>query len=274
MIAKPVTEGFLSSYLPGLRRFLTRLHYNFLSHIDRRSEILCLNYGYHDAAYLSSPLDLPPELRSHRYQMQLYHHIASAVQWTGLDALEVGSGRGGGAAYLATQFAPRSFVGMDLAPNATEFCRRYYSVPGLSFEHGNAERLPFPSQVFDILLNVESALDYPRVERFYSEVRRVLKPGGYFLYADIRYWEEMPIWRQQLQDQGLIPVSEEDITPQVRQALELDYDRKLRLVAAHVPWLLRAHAGDFAGLTGAGLYQDRPEYGKRIYLNFVFRKAD
>ncbi len=272
MIVKPVTEGFFATYLPGLVRFVTRLNYEYLSRIDRRGELLLLNYGYHDPTYEKQPLELASPLRGHRYQVQLYDHIARAVPWAGVDALEVGSGRGGGASYLAGHFAPRSFVGLDLAREATEFCRQYYSIPGLSFRNGNAEELPFANERFDIVLNVESALDYPRVERFFAEVVRVLRPGGYFLYADIRYWEEMGIWRRQLSEQGLEPVSEEDITPQVRRALDLDYERKIRLVASHVPWLLRGHAEDFVGLTGAGLYRDEPRNGTRVYLNFVFRK--
>ncbi len=272
MIAKPVTEGFLSTYLPFLVRLVTRLNYGYISRIDRRAELLCINYGYHDDAYDGQPLELSTALQSHRYQLQLYDHIARAIDWSGREALEVGSGRGGGAGYVAGRYAPRSYIGLDLARGATDFCNRYYSVPGLSFENGNAESLPFPDERFDIVLNVESALDYPRVERFFAEVARVLKPGGHFLYADIRYWEEMVIWRQQLAALGLEPVSEEDITPQVRRALDLDYERKLRLVAAHVPRMLRAHFGYFAGLTGAGLYRDRPRNGTRIYLNFVFRK--
>lgn len=272
MFVKPVTEGFLATYLPGFVRFVTRLNYGYISRMDRRSELLCLNYGYHDATYDVKPLQLPAMFQAHRYQVQMYDHVARAVSLEGLDVLEVGSGRGGGAGYLAGHFSPRSFVGLDLAKEATDFCRRHYDVPGLSFRSGNAELLPFASDHFDVVLNVESALDYPRVERFYSEVARVLKPGGYFLYADIRYFEEMPTWRRQLREQGLDQIGEEDITPHVRKALALDYDRKLQLVAAHVPWFLRGHFGDFAGLSGAGLYRDQPENGTRVYLNFVFRK--
>ena len=57
----------------------------------------------------------------------------------------------------------------------------------------------FADNSFDILINVESSLYYPRVESFLREVVRVLKPSGYFLYADIRFVEEIEIWKKQLQ---------------------------------------------------------------------------
>ena len=38
---------------------------------------------------------------------------------------------------------------------------------------------------FDVITNVESSHLYPRLEHFYSEVARVLAPGGFFCYADI-----------------------------------------------------------------------------------------
>jgi SAM-dependent methyltransferase len=119
------------------------------------------------------------------------------------------------------------------------------------------------------------------VERFFSEVARVLKPNGYFLYADMRYLDEVDHWRAQLRRTGLRLLSEENITPNVIRALALDRERKRKLIDQYAPRLLRKPFNEFAGMTGAGLAPDSnnrglargsPKDGERIYLNFLFRK--
>jgi ubiquinone/menaquinone biosynthesis C-methylase UbiE len=81
---------------------------------------------------------------------------------------------------------------VDIATSAIAFCRRVHRVEGLEFRQGDAQALPVPDASFDAVLNVESAHCYPSIDRFFSEVRRVLRPGGHFLYADIHGADEVP----------------------------------------------------------------------------------
>jgi len=81
---------------------------------------------------------------------------------------------------------PASYTGLDLNPAGIAFCRKRHNVPGLDFVQGDAENLPFPDQSFDAVINIESSHCYPRFPRFLAEVARVLRPGGHFLYADLR----------------------------------------------------------------------------------------
>src|SRR5690349_1400475 len=84
---------------PKARRFIVRRWYQYLSHLDREAVMIFMNYGY--AALDDRPafLTLRAEDLLNRFCIQLYHHVASAVDLTGRDVLEVGCGRGGGAAY-------------------------------------------------------------------------------------------------------------------------------------------------------------------------------
>jgi len=230
-----------------------------------------MNYGYSHLDH-ERPIALEPAEEANRYPLQMYHHLAGSIEWEGRDALEVGSGRGGGASYVVRRFRPRSYVGLDLSRKAVDFCNAYYRRPGLSFREGNAEQLPFAEASFDIVLNVESSLYYPDISRFFAEVRRVLKPGGHFLYADMRYLEEVPAWRRQLQASGLELLSERDITANVARALALDAERKLRLIARHVPGLLRPFFRNFAGVSVPRVARGLPKKGERVYLNFLLRK--
>ena len=252
---------------PSLYKTVTRGFYNLVSYVDRDENVTFMNYGYISLDSNSQPLELSPKEEIFKYQIQLYHYIASAIDWTGLDALEVGSGRGGGAWYLAREMRPANLCGLDLAPRAVDFCqRRYGEVKGLSFREGNAESLPFPAETLDIVLNIESSLYYQRIERFFSEVARVLKPGGSFLYADLRPPHQIAAWRAQLNATELRLEMEEDITGQVREALELDQERKRDLINRHIPKPLHFPFHVFAGLDG------KPNLGDRIYLFFHLRK--
>lgn len=51
--------------------------------------------------------------------------------------------------------------------------------------------MPFSSQSFDIILNVESSHLYTNINEFLNEVYRVLKPNGYFCWSDLRQKNEV-----------------------------------------------------------------------------------
>ncbi len=189
-----------------------------------------------------------------------------------MDALEVSSGRGGGACYIRRCFGPRSFIGLDLAAAAVRFCREHYKTDGLSFVQGNAEHLNFPNASFDIVINVEASFYYLHLERFFQEVVRVLRPNGYFLYADMRYGEQLEAWEAQLRRTGLELRSVENIAPNVLRALESMRAQRQELIERHIPRILQTPFSQFAGLTGAGLVAGHPKAGERTYRVYVLQK--
>ena len=80
---------------------------------------------------------------------------------------------------------------------------------------GDAENLPFPDQSFDAVINIESSHCYPRFPRFLAEVARVLRPGGHFLYADLRLDVRIGEWEAALADAPIRLRSQADIKTQV-----------------------------------------------------------
>src|ERR1700744_1324176 len=82
-----------------LQKFNTRLWYNTLS-LLARDEVIFLNYGYATSDSGGTTLELEAADEANRYPIQLYNRVASAVDLRGKDVLEVGSGRGGGAAFI------------------------------------------------------------------------------------------------------------------------------------------------------------------------------
>lgn len=256
---------------PRLGRALVRMWYQMLVVLDRKREITFMNYGYADLDPNSNGLNLNDGERDNRYCIQLYHHVAAAVDLTDRDIVEVGSGRGGGASYIARYLKPRSMRGIDLSDKAVDFCNTQYSTAGLSFTQGDAENLPLKDGTVDAVVNLESSHCYGSMERFLSEVHRVLRPGGYFLFSDHRNRDKVEVLHKQLKDAGLKVVTETDITANVVKALELDNDRKEKLIERRCPRLLRGRMAEFAAMKGTSTYHSFAS-GSSRYLSFVLQK--
>src|SRR5437016_10678551 len=71
-------------------------------------------------------------------------------------------------------------VGIDLSDKAVDFCNQNYAIDALSFRQGDAENLPLSDASVDVVVNLESSHCYGSMDRFLSEVYRVLRPGGIF----------------------------------------------------------------------------------------------
>ena len=243
--------------------------YRFLSRLLTRDDVLFLNYGYEEDPPMALPLAASDE--PDRFPIQLYHRTATQVDLVGKEVLEVSCGHGGGASYLMRTLHPASYTALDLNTVGIAFCRKRHNLRGLDFVQGNAERLPFPDQSFDAVINVEAAINYQSVPRFFAEVKRVLRPGGHFLYADIRYADEIAAWEAELANIPMRLVSEHVINAEVMRGLEKN--RLLDQISRRLPNIafLRGIANDYAGGPGSLIYR-RLENGEASYRLFCFAK--
>jgi SAM-dependent methyltransferase len=261
---------FLCNHSPFLRRMLWRWWYSKLAREVATERWTFMNYGFAPAD--DAPLSLDPEDEPDRLCIQLYEHVVSPASLSGADVLEVGCGRGGGASYLARYHRPAHFTGIDFSPQAIAFCtERHRSIPNLQFAAGDAENLAYPDSTFDAVVNVESSHCYGNVARFFAEAHRVLRPGGWFLFADLRDPAEAAELEPLLRRQSWSGVEKEDITAAVIHALKLDDARKSALIAEWVPPRLRPLFREFAGLSG-GKISRALQSGELVYLRFALRK--
>ena len=190
---------------PAVRR-LTRASYELLSAFDRDVQVRFLNCGFTELAPGQPRLTLAAEDERYRDEIQLYDHLARRVTCNGRDALEVSAGRGGGADYLMRRYRPRSLTGVDLSQRAVDFCRRGCAAPGLGFRQGDAKKLDHPNQSFDLIVKLEAAFHLPHTGCFFRHAVRLLRPGGWCLYADRRFVEELPARQAQRRHlEGLAP---------------------------------------------------------------------
>ncbi len=251
-----------------IRSLIFRIWYWYISTIDRKGDVLFMNYGY-SAKDKNLKLDAADEVN--RYSIQLYNHVAESVDLKGKHIVEVGSGRGGGLAFVTKQFAPATALGIDLDERAASFSNRFYKIEGLSFQQGDAQKLPLNNQSYDAVINVESSHRYPDFLAFLSEVERILKPGGYFLITDFRLSQEMVNLQDALKNSAFKIVKEEIITKNVVAALDLDDARRRNLIKKLAPRILHGQALNFAGAIGSPTYKmfDKSEY---VYFNYVLQK--
>jgi phthiocerol/phenolphthiocerol synthesis type-I polyketide synthase E len=144
-----------------------------------------LNYGYvPDGSTDRSVVALPARFFN-KNSLRLVLEVIGDCPIGGSDVLDVGCGRGGTLYALKKFFEPATLTGLDLSTTAIEFDRRIHGDARTSFHEGDAEDLPFADESFDVVANIESSHSYPDTNRFYAEAYRVLRPEGFFLYADV-----------------------------------------------------------------------------------------
>ena len=270
MLAKLFTT--LCKISPYLKRLLWRQWYQFLAGYYQKKDWSFMNYGYAPLDHQAEKLNLEDSDEPNRYCIQLYHHVASVVNLKDLNVLEVGSGRGGGSYYIKRHLEPKTIVGVDFSEKAVAFCNKNYFVEGLSFVTDDAEFLPFEDNSFDVVVNIESSHCYYSMDAFLKQVKRVLRQGGYFLYADFRGKDKIDTLHKQLHRSGMTLIKETNITPNVIEALNLDNEHKMVFIQKLIPRLLLKSFQQFAGVKDSKIYEGF-RTGRVIYLSFVLQKC-
>ena len=233
-----IGKKIFQSLPTNVKTFFGRLWFEELSKIDFGSELNFMNYGYASLDPNSKKIELDIIEEKNRFSVQLYHCAAEKISWAGLDALEIGCGRGGGGAYIKKHFDPKSYIGIDLTSSAIAFCQKTHATNGLSYEMGDAENLRFDDGSMDIIINMESSGNYPNIDVFLAEVARVLKPKGHFLYVDFRDKDKTDIWQKQIDKMGFEILSKDDVSANVLKAVDLRDERMKKLIQKHSPKLL------------------------------------
>jgi ubiquinone/menaquinone biosynthesis C-methylase UbiE len=276
-VTKAAGDGRAAGFL---RRAVTRKLYDHLARTYPLAEWTTMNYGYAMLPGDTPSLAVDPKLPEH-LALQLYMRLAVALQsdgclkLSGCEVLEIGSGRGGGAAHIARHFRPRRFVALDVSVEATALARRLHDADsGVEFVHGDAENLPFAKASFDVVINVESAHCYGSIDRFLAEVHRVLRPGGRLACADFvseRHGARARLLAT-LRQAPLRLVQVDEITANVGAALAQDEARKRALLDRWVKGWFRSFAQGAYAMEGSAMRRELAA-GSTVYLVAVLEKA-
>jgi ubiquinone/menaquinone biosynthesis C-methylase UbiE len=187
-----------------------------------------MNLGFAEIDPESKPLVLDSSEEPFRLFIRLYQHVLEPAKLEGADVLEVGCGAGGGARFMMNHYHPKSLVGIDLVEVNIAAAQAPWAIPGLTYQLGDAAALPFPDNSFDVVVNIESSHCYPSMRQFLSEVKRVLRPNGMFLFADHRpiadEWgnqRTVATLHEDLRQTGMKIERDENITSNINAASEM-----------------------------------------------------
>lgn len=115
-----------------------------------------------------------------RHEHYLAHHIGIKE---GMKVLDVGCGVGGPAREIA-KFTGAHITGLNNNDYQIERATHYAFKEGLSnqltFVKGDFMQMSFPDNSFDAVYAIEATVHAPTLKGIYSEIFRVLKPGGVF----------------------------------------------------------------------------------------------
>ena len=253
---------------PSSKRWFWKKWYNIFAKRARNPELKLMNYGY-DSPYMELRLDKEDEVE--RFSIQLYHYVASHTVIKNKNVLEIGSGRGGGAAYIAKYLQPEFVTGIDISEDAISLCHGLYSLTNLNFVIGDSENIPLSDNTYDIVINVESSHCYGDMEKFLSEVYRVLKPDGSFLFCDFRTLEGIDELNEQFSKSNLKFLNRVDITENVIEGLNKLSEYRESHIQKSVPFLIRRLFKTYAGIKGTEIYNSFIK-GKMIYLFALLKK--
>jgi SAM-dependent methyltransferase len=216
-----------------------------------------MNYGF---APLSAELSGSTE--PEKYCLQLYRQLIGGTELRGKRVVEVSCGRGGGAAHVAGSFEPASYLGIDISENNLALAtKRFAGVKNLRFQQGNAESLPLDDKSVDVVMNVEASHLYDNPAKFFSEVHRVLVPGGRFLHVDLAWQDKDP--PGMIAAAGFKVDEVIDITHNVVQALDLDSVRREAIVLTF-PENMRNDFRDWSGVKDFRAF-NRLKNGEWVY---------
>jgi SAM-dependent methyltransferase len=96
--------------------------------------------------------------------------------------LETAAGTGIVTAALASALPGADIVATDLNPDMLAVAEGKLDSPRVSFAPADAQSLPFPDAAFDLVVCQFGAMFFPDRVAAYREARRVLRPGGPFLF--------------------------------------------------------------------------------------------
>lgn len=141
--------------------------------------------------------------------------------------LEIGSAAGHSSYMLVNEFGQQGFA-LDLSADALRYGKvlmdRWELERAPVRLAGDAVHLPFADNSLRMVVAFQMLSQFQDIEAVFLEVKRVLQPGGLFLFAEepIRrmlslrlyrapYWEQMKPWEKKLHEWGLLGYLTKDV---------------------------------------------------------------
>jgi SAM-dependent methyltransferase len=136
-----------------------------------------------------------PELRGQIAYEHLHRYEIARRFASGRDVLDVASGEGYGASYLAQ--VAKSVVGVDIDAESIRHAASRYAAMNLRFRVGSASQLPLADDSFDLVVSFETIEHLVEQEEMLAEIGRVLRADGKLIisspnklvYSDLPHYQ-------------------------------------------------------------------------------------
>jgi ubiquinone/menaquinone biosynthesis C-methylase UbiE len=123
--------------------------------------------------------------------------------------LEIGCGQGDGVDEIVRRFGPRVVDAFDLDERQVARARERIRVDGVPVRLwvGDAERIGVPDGTYDAVVELAILHHVPGWRHALAEVRRVLRPGGLFLFEELstEFFFDVPVVSRLLRQFTLHP---------------------------------------------------------------------
>jgi SAM-dependent methyltransferase len=104
--------------------------------------------------------------------------------------LDIGTGNGAAAIHMARTYE-MDVIGVDVDPEQIQLAQAAAEgIPNVRFQRLDGRALPFDDGSFDIVSAFKVTHHIPNWQDAVAEMLRVVRPGGYFVYADLL----LPSW--------------------------------------------------------------------------------
>lgn len=118
--------------------------------------------------------------------------LARLPPMPGARCLDLGSGQGNTTRCLAEVLQPASCIGVEFDPALVDYAGTRSDNPAcVTFQQGDATRLPFPDASFDVVFCRYLLIHMTDPMAVVREMMRVVKPGGYTIAYEADFVVEM-----------------------------------------------------------------------------------
>jgi len=187
------------------------------------------NYGYYPTKFDNYD----------KYQLQMYDEYANLMVDENIkEALEIGSGAGGGLMHMQSRLPQTQFTGLDRCKEAVKTCKFFFDESQSSFNfYSDINHILSDGKRFNAIVSVETGI-YTKPDIF-DDIHELLDENGVFIYYDNATVGKLDGIIQSIESSGFKIDLLKDITENVFKACEHDTPRRQEVIEKYLPKYLK-----------------------------------